>query len=592
MSDPAYHDLAQRILDRAYITGKDILRVGSNDLDSTLRLIAKTHNAAGYAGIDVELDPNGETPCRVEDLLGHLGPGSVDLLICSEVLQHVEDWRRVINLFKRIIRPFGCILITTRSLALPKQTSPRDFIGPHPVESTPGCPDAGEPKIFGGHELATALLGDLSGLELGAAAHNPFGLRTRNVALPEGHEFYAAHQRDEMGVEPARVDIWASADLIPVPDASEDFIISSHVLEHLPNVVAAFLEWDRIVRDGGYVFMIVPLKGALPADEPRGLTSLAHFLEDAWLGLTLDTHPLIGVPGGRSGHYHTFTPDSLLQVVEWMRSNELCEWELVAREDIDRKVGNGFTLVFRVRHTRPRTDIAGPNRRYELSDLKAIFSDFEIVTLEVDPSGPGVFLLAMRPVGFQKRGVEECTHLYDKDYYDTYKSASGVPYCRMEPWLSFFAGIAEKIVHEMNPKTVLDVGCAKGFLVEALRDRGVEAFGLDISEYAISECRDDIKPYCWVASAVDPFPLRYDLIVCIEVLEHLPGSHAESAVANLCAHADDILFSSAPDDFTESTHVMCSRSSIGRHCLRSMGSTGTSNLTRRSLRSMRRGFGG
>jgi hypothetical protein len=33
-----------------------------------------------------------------------------------------------------------------------------------------------------------------------------------------------------------------------------------------------------------------------------------------------------------------------------MRAEGLCEWELVAREDVDSKVGNGFTLVFRVRH--------------------------------------------------------------------------------------------------------------------------------------------------------------------------------------------------------------------------------------------------
>ena len=50
------------------------------------------------------------------------------------------------------------------------------------------------------------------------------------------------------------------------------------------------------------------------------------------------------------GHYHTFTPDSVLQVVEWMCRNKLCDWKLVAREDIDTKVGNGFTLVFMVRH--------------------------------------------------------------------------------------------------------------------------------------------------------------------------------------------------------------------------------------------------
>jgi len=205
------------------------------------------------------------------------------------------------------------------------------------------------PVVFPEHRLAHELLDGLTGLEIGAAAHNPFGLTTRNVASPEGAQFYAEEQH-AMGVEPTAVDIWGIGDRIPVPDRSEDFILSSHVLEHLPNVIAAFLEWDRIVRDRGYVFMIVPLKGALPQDIERELTPLAHFVECYRRGWTLDTHPTEGVPGGRMGHYHTFTPDSLTGVVDWMRANGLSDWELVAREDVDSKVGNGFTLVFRAKH--------------------------------------------------------------------------------------------------------------------------------------------------------------------------------------------------------------------------------------------------
>jgi len=110
------------------------------------------------------------------------------------------------------------------------------------------------------------------------------------------------------------------------------------------------MEWDRIVRDGGYVFMIVPLKGAWPPDAERELTPLEHFLADYRDKLTIDTHPIDSVPGGKMGHYHTFTLDSLLTLVEWMKNAGLCDWELVAREDVDTKVGNGFTLVFRVHH--------------------------------------------------------------------------------------------------------------------------------------------------------------------------------------------------------------------------------------------------
>ncbi len=219
---------------------------------------------------------------------------------------------------------------------------------PTPLEIARQSP-SNHARTFPEHWLAHELLDGLSGLEIGAASHNPFGLKTRNVASVEGVEFYAEEQR-ALGVEPAPVDIWAMGDRIPVPDHSEDFILSSHVLEHLPNVIGAFLEWDRIVRNGGYVFMIVPLKGALPQDAGRKLTPLDHFVECYRQNWDLDTHPTDGVPGGRMGHYHTFTPDSLTDVVDWMRANRLCDWELVAREDVDSKVGNGFTLVFRIRH--------------------------------------------------------------------------------------------------------------------------------------------------------------------------------------------------------------------------------------------------
>lgn len=201
--------------------------------------------------------------------------------------------------------------------------------------------------IFHEHGLAHQLLNTLHGLEIGAAAHNPFGLNTRNVAPMDDFEFYARAQA-EMGTAPVSVDIWAMAEDIPVPDDSEDFVLSSHVVEHLPNLIAALVEWNRIVRVGGYIFMIVPLPDALPGDRNRPVTTLTHLIEDYQLRRTLDTHPTEGVPGGRMGHYHVLTPDLFLELIDWLRDKRLCDWSLVAREDVDSKVGNGFTLVFRI----------------------------------------------------------------------------------------------------------------------------------------------------------------------------------------------------------------------------------------------------
>jgi len=130
------------------------------------------------------------------------------------------------------------------------------------------------------------------------------------------------------------------------------------------------------------------------------------------------------------------------------------------------------------------------------------------------------------------------------------------PYHRgNEAWHAFFGGIADAIVAQLQPRTVLDAGCGIGFLVEALRARGVEAFGFDVSEYAISCVPEELRPYCTVASITDELDRDYDLVVCIEVLEHLPAESAEAAVANLARHTDAVLFSSTPDDFREPTHL-------------------------------------
>src|SRR5712691_7380327 len=143
--------------------------------------------------------------------------------------------------------------------------------------------------------------------------------------------------------------------------------------------------------------------------------------------------------------------------------------------------------------------------------------------------------------------------LYDAAYYRQH--CGPLPCERSEPWLGFFAHIAETLIRSLRPRRVFDAGCAWGFLVEAFRDRGVEAWGVDISPYAIGQVRQDMRPYCRVASLAEPIDGSFDLITCIEVLEHMPENEAEQAIRNLCGATDVILFSSTPSDLSEPTHV-------------------------------------
>ena len=145
----------------------------------------------------------------------------------------------------------------------------------------------------------------------------------------------------------------------------------------------------------------------------------------------------------------------------------------------------------------------------------------------------------------------EVDHLFGEWYYN---HNCGKPYLRTQEWLAFFGFVAESIRTKLNPETVLDAGCAKGFLVETLRDREIDARGIDISEYAINEVYGPIRPYCEVGSITAPFLNKYSLIVCIEVLEHMPSAEATKAIGNMCDHTDTILFSSSPTDYSEATH--------------------------------------
>ncbi|MGB7686589.1 MAG: class I SAM-dependent methyltransferase [Solirubrobacterales bacterium] len=136
-----------------------------------------------------------------------------------------------------------------------------------------------------------------------------------------------------------------------------------------------------------------------------------------------------------------------------------------------------------------------------------------------------------------------------------YRHDCGIPYERNDHWLGFFEKVADSIVREFHPASVLDAGCAMGFLVEALRKRGVEAHGVDISEYAISRVHDSVSEYCRVASLADPLDRRYDLITCIEVVEHIPPEETDPVIANLCAATDRLLLSTTPQDYAEATHL-------------------------------------
>ena len=84
---------------------------------------------------------------------------------------------------------------------------------------------------------------------------------------------------------------------------------------------------------------------------------------------------------------------------------------------------------------------------------------------------------------------------------------------------------AEFIIEKFHPETVLDIGCAYGELVKALNDKGVNAYGIEGADYAISKCHSSIKSKLFKVNLnSDPFPFEdktFDVVGSFYSVEHI-----------------------------------------------------------------------
>lgn len=116
---------------------------------------------------------------------------------------------------------------------------------------------------------------------------------------------------------------------------------------------------------------------------------------------------------------------------------------------------------------------------------------------------------------------------YDADYFERgpILGISGYMNYRWMPELTI--RMAHKLVVELpiGPReSVLDFGCAKGFLVKALRILDIDASGVDVSEYAIAHADGEVRDACrHVRGTDDPaiFARDYDWMLAKDVFEHL-----------------------------------------------------------------------
>ena len=89
---------------------------------------------------------------------------------------------------------------------------------------------------------------------------------------------------------------------------------------------------------------------------------------------------------------------------------------------------------------------------------------------------------------------------YGKEYYDGDRAYGYGGYKYDGRWKVVAEAIVERYGLKKGDK-VLDIGCAKGFLVKDLLSIGIDAYGIDVSEYALENCEPEAKGRLQIASA-------------------------------------------------------------------------------------------
>ena len=198
---------------------------------------------------------------------------------------------------------------------------------------------------------AVKLVENKFGLEIGGPS--PFtweGLKFYDVVRGLDVSNYAGNTLWESGIIDQSPFTWKNrtlgkffirdaVDLQRIPKNKYDFILASHVLEHIANPIKALLEWLRVLRSNGFLFIIVPSK-ELIFDRRRPDTQFKHLIDDykkrrteadrSHIEEVLSLHDIAADPGvesievlrvrsqkkfeNRAIHQHIYTQEVLHQI--------------------------------------------------------------------------------------------------------------------------------------------------------------------------------------------------------------------------------------------------------------------------------------
>jgi SAM-dependent methyltransferase len=134
-----------------------------------------------------------------------------------------------------------------------------------------------------------------------------------------------------------------ATDLTGIGSETYDFILSSHVLEHIANPLKALFEWKRVLKNGGVLLLVIPHKQCT-FDHRRPVTDLDHLIKDyenkvdehdmSHLKEIIELHDLSMDPEAgtfekfilrakdnfknRCLHHHVFITEEIIRVIDYI----------------------------------------------------------------------------------------------------------------------------------------------------------------------------------------------------------------------------------------------------------------------------------
>ena len=147
------------------------------------------------------------------------------------------------------------------------------------------------------------------------------------------------------------------------------------------------------------------------------------------------------------------------------------------------------------------------------------------------------YLARVNDLDYPKDKAASLAKKFDFDYWDGDRRICYGGY-------KYIPGRWEKVAKEMikyyglNPKSkILDIGCGKGYLlyefIKLIPE--IKIFGLDISEYALNNCKDEISKSLKLGNATNlPYESNYfDLVISINTLHCLHSYELDSALKEM-----------------------------------------------------------